>query len=342
MIFVTGGTGLVGSHLLYQLTSAGKRVKALKRKSSNTKQVIKTFSFYSDNPEKLFDLIDWVEGDILDYYSLESLLEGITAIYHCAALISFQSDDRTKMISGNVEGTANLVNAALEKGVRQICHVSSISALGKLPGGKSVDENTTWVPSKKVTGYSESKFFSEAEIWRGIEEGLDAVIVNPSIILGPGQWENGSSRLFKSVWDGLKFYTNGITGYVDVRDVVSSMIKLMEPEIFSKAKNQRYILNAENISFRELFSQIAMALGKPEPKYKATGIMLGFAWRASSLLAKILGTPSPLTRETASSSVEINRFDGGKISRLIDFSYIPVKTSIQHTARCFMTDHKNP
>ena len=150
MIFVTGGTGLVGAHLLFELTSAGNNVKALKRKTSNIQQVLKTFSYYAENPKSLFEKIEWVDGDILDYFSLEKLLNGVSEIYHCAAIVSFQSNEREKMIANNVEGTANLVNAALENGVKKICHVSSIAALGRLQNGEPVTEETNWVPSKKV------------------------------------------------------------------------------------------------------------------------------------------------------------------------------------------------
>jgi len=275
MIFVTGGTGLVGAHLLYQLTLAGHAVKALKRETSNLQQVLKTFSYYTLNPEALFTQIEWVNGDMLEYFELEKILTGITEIYHCAAIVSFDPKERKKMIANNVEGTANLVNAALENGVRKFCHVSSVAALGQLENGQLIAEETNWVPSKKVSGYSESKFFSEAEIWRGMEEGLDAVIVNPSIILGPANWETGSAKMFKTVWDGMKFYTNGITGFVDVKDVVSAMILLMNDTNFSTVKNKRFLLSSENCSYRDIFFQIADALGKPRPKYFASSFLLG-------------------------------------------------------------------
>ena len=267
MIFVTGGTGLVGAHLLFELVKKGKNVKALKRETSNTEQVKKTFSYYTQNAEELFNLIDWVNGDLLDYFSLENLLTGVTEIYHCAALVSFRSKDRKKLIANNVEGTSNLVNAALEKNVPRLCHVSSVAALGQLPNGELVTEETNWVPSKKISGYSESKFFSEAEIWRGIEEGLDAVIVNPSIIFGPANWENGSARMFKTLYNGLKFYTSGVTGFVDVKDVVEIMISLMNESNFERCKNQRFLINAENLYYRDVFNQIADSLGKARPKF---------------------------------------------------------------------------
>lgn len=341
MIFVTGGTGLVGSHLLFELAKTGKKIKALKRETSNLQQVVKVFSYYTGEPEKLFNRIEWVNGDILDYFSLEKQLKGITEIYHCAAVISFQPDERKKMISNNVEGTSNIVNAAIENGVKKICHLSSVAALGKLGNGTPTTEETNWIPSKRVSGYSESKFFSETEIWRGIEEGLDAVILNPSIILGPGNWDSGSSKFFKTIWDGLKFYTHGATGFVDVKDVVRAMLMLMDESNFEKVKNQRYLFNAETVSYRDIFSQIATALGKPAPKYATSGLMLELAWRAAAIMSVISGKQALITRETAQSSKNVNLFDGSKITRSIDFKYTPISESIAQTAGFLKSDMNN-
>lgn len=332
MIFVTGGTGLVGAHLLYELTSAGKRVKALKRKTSNLQQVIKTFSYYSKTPKELFNLIEWVDGDILDYFALEKILEGVTEIYHCAAIISLNPKERRKMITNNVEGTANLVDAAIENGVKKICHVSSIAALGRLENGLVVTEETNWMPSKKISGYSESKFFSEVEIWRGIEEGLEAVIVNPSIIFGPANWETGSAKMFKTIWDGLKFYTKGMTGFVDVKDVVKAMVLLMDEKNFEKAKNQRYLLNSENLSYQNVFCQIAGSLVKPRPKYYTSDFLLSLVWRASEFVSIFTRKPALITRETVANSNKVYHFDGSKIVKQFNFEYLPVSKSIQQTA----------
>jgi nucleoside-diphosphate-sugar epimerase len=341
MIFVTGGTGLVGAHLLYELTLAGKKVKALKRKTSNLQQVLKTFSCYSETPQELFNLIEWVDGDILDYFALEKILEGVTEIYHCAAIVSFDSKERQKMISNNVEGTANLVNAALENKVKKICHVSSVSALGRLDNQQLITEETNWVPSKKISGYSESKFFSEVEIWRGIEEGLDAVIVNPSIIFGPANWETGSAKMFKTVWDGMKFYTKGITGFVDVKDVVRAMMMLMDETNFELAKNQRYLLNAENLSYQNVFYQIADAIEKPRPKIYASDFMMDFAWRVLRIVSLITRKPPLISRETAASSRAVNNFDGSKIVKQFNFEYRPISETIQQTAVFLKQDMQN-
>ena len=341
MIFVTGGTGLVGAHLLFELTLAGKKVKALKRQTSNLQQVLKTFSYYSENSKQLFNQIEWVDGDILEYFSLEKLLQGTTEIYHCAAIVSFQTKERSKMISNNVEGTANIVNAAIENGVKKICHISSIAALGRLENGELVTEDTNWVPSKKVSGYSESKFFSEAEIWRGIEEGLDAVIVSPSIIFGPANWETGSAKMFKTIWGGMKFYTKGITGFVDVNDVTHAMIQLMDASNFETCKNQRFLLNSENLSYQNIFTQIANELDKPKPNIFASDFLLSIVWRIATFASWITGKPSMITRDSVSNSNEINNFDGSKITQTLNFKYQPISDSIKRTAGLLMEEMQN-
>ncbi len=342
MIFVTGSTGLIGSHLLYELLSRGKKVRALKRNSSNTDQVFKIFSYYNNNPEELFSQIEWVNGDVLDYFSLEKLIAGAEEVYHCAAIISFKKGDSRKMISNNVEGTANVVNASLENGIKKFCHVSSVSALGPRQNGFATDEQTNWVPSKKITAYSESKFFSEAEIWRGMEEGLDAVIVNPSIVLGPGNWDTGSPKLFKTVWDGLQFFTKGVTGFVDVKDVVKAMILLMQDENFDRCKNQRFLLNSENWSYQQLFNLIADYLHKPRPSRFASGLMLGFAWRLGILLNTFSKKKIPVTQEIAAAANSLNEYDGSKITRLTGFDYLPVQNSVKQTTEILLRDMQFP
>jgi dihydroflavonol-4-reductase len=338
MIFVTGGTGLIGAHLLYELVLTHKKVRALKRETSDVQQVVKIFSYYTENPEELFSRIEWVNGDILDYFGLEQLTKGVDEIYHCAAIISFRRGDRRLMIRNNIEGTGNLVNAALQNNVKKICHVSSVSALGPNQNGYPTDEETNWIPSKRVTSYSQSKFFSETEIWRGIEEGLNAVIVSPSIVLGPGNWKSGSPQLFQTVWDGMKFYTRGITGYVDVKDVVKAMILLMEKENFEKYKNQRFLLNSENWSYQEIFNHIADELNRPRPTWFASKLMLGLGWRAVSAFNQFMKKLPAITRETAVAATAINRFDGSKITKIPGFEYLPVTDSINRTAKYFLTD----
>lgn len=341
MIFVTGGTGLIGSHLLFELLASGRRVVALKRETSHVDQVLRTFSYYTDQPEKLFQCIEWADGDMLDYYRMEDLLDQMEEVYHCAAIISFRPGDRQQMIRNNREGTANLVNAALKNRVGKFCHVSSVAALGPDMHGSLTTENSTWVPSKKITGYSESKFYSEMEVWRGIEEGLNAVVINPSIVLGPGFWDNGSSRFFKTIWKGMRFYPRGVTGFVDVKDVTKAMVMLMDSERFETTRNQRFLLNGGNYSYQELFNQIADALNKERPSYYASQFLLQLAWRGAALYGLLSGKAPALTRETATAANQRNGFDGNKITRTIHFEYTPLGKTIEQTAKILLQEmHK--
>ncbi|MCW0482008.1 NAD-dependent epimerase/dehydratase family protein [Gaoshiqia sediminis] len=338
MIFVTGGTGLVGSHILFDLVRTGRRIRALKQNTSNLKLVSKIFSYYSDEADQLFSQIEWVEGNILDYHSLEEVLAGVTEIYHCAAIVSFHANDHDSMLNNNVRGTANLIDAALFNKVKKFCHVSSIAALGKTTDGTEINEETYWTPSKQKSAYSLSKFFSEMEVWRGIEEGLDAVIVNPSIILGPGNWDIGSPKLFQAIWKGLKYYTKGETGFVDVRDVAAAMIGLMDDQNFPDTRNQRFILNAGNMSYQEFFNKIADALQKPRPRTFAPDLILQMAWRAARLASFFSGKRPTITRDTVSGSNRINHYNGSKISQTISFNYRNLDETITDIARLFLKD----
>ncbi len=342
MILVTGGTGLVGAHLLYELTNSGLRVKALRRQQSNTEWVKKIFSYYTTRVDELFARIEWVEGDILDYLSLEEALKGVSTIYHCAAIVSFHGDDNDIMLNNNVKGTGNLIDAAIHNGVKQFCHVSSIAALGKTQDGSVITEETYWTPSKRKSGYSLSKFFSEMEVWRGIEEGLDAVIVNPSIIIGPGNWEIGSPKLFQSIWKGLKYYTKGITGFVDVRDVVKAMILLTEESRFEEVKNQRFILNAGNLSYQDFFNKIADGLNKPRPKNFASDVKLHIAWRMAKAGSFFTGKRPVITRDAVSASNQKNHYSGEKIATKTGFTYRSLDSSIADIADLFLKDMVMP
>lgn len=330
MILVTGGTGLVGSHLLFDLLSKGEKLRVLKRKSSNIELVRTTFSYYTENANELFDKIEWFNGDMLDPFSLEDALKGIEDVYHCAALVSFKKGDHKSMQDINVEGTRNLVNACLEADIRKFCMISSIAALGSPEEDEdTVNEKTAWSPEEKRSGYSVSKFNSELEVWRGIEEGLHAVIVNPSIIFGPGQWNKGSSLFFSTVAKGLKYYTKGITGYVDVRDVSRAMVSLMKSDI----ENERFILNGDNCSFEFIFKTIAKHLGIEGPTKYASKKMTGIAWRLIYLKKIFLFKQLGFTKENARSSHNIKYYSNRKINEALNFQFIPIEKSIKDTLK---------
>jgi len=336
MVFVTGGTGMVGAHLLYDLVSKGAEVRALKRPGSSILRTEKIFSYYTSEYKSLLQNIEWVDGDLLDKDSLCELLAGVDQIYHCAAIVSFDQRDRETMIHNNVEGTANLVDLAVSLYIPRFCHVSSISAIGSPPEGIEANEDHPWRNNMDHSAYSDSKYLSEMEVWRAIFLGLNAVIVNPSVIIGPGDWKSGSSILFSTVWKGLKFYTKGGTGFVDVRDVTKVMQLLMADDVWETAKNQRYILNAENRTFRDFFNQIAGCLQVKPPKYFADNLLLSLAFRLSSIKSYLTGTQPSITRETARSANRLSCFDGSKIVRTIGFEYTPVEDSIRNNAQIFL------
>ena len=235
MILVTGGSGLVGSELISQLLAQDSKVKAI----------------YNSTPLTIsHQNLTTINCDIMDTAALEEEMQGITRIYHCAGIVSFNKKNKNNLLKVNIEGTANVVNAALDAGVKKIIHVSSVSALGRIRENETITEEMNWTEETSNSLYGKSKYLGELEVWRGIGEGLEAVIVNPSIILGGNDWSKGSSEIFKSVYNEFPWYTEGITGVVDVRDVARAMILLMNSEI----NRERFILNAENLSYKKIFT----------------------------------------------------------------------------------------
>ncbi len=337
MILVTGGTGLVGSHLLFNLVSKGETVRALKRANSDLELVKNVFSFYASNQNQLFNSIEWVNGDVFDVYALEEALQKVRDVYHCAGLISFNRKDKKKLIETNVHGTRNLVNASLNAQIRKFCMFSSIAALGTSPKGETeINETTQWNVEQNKSAYSSSKFRAELEVWRGIAEGLHAIIVNPSVILGPGGWHKGSSLLFKTIAEGLNFYTKGITGYVDVRDVCCAAIELMESEI----KNERFILNGENCSFEWILKSIAKELRVKIPSKYASPKITEMAWRLTCLKNLFSRKKVNFTKETARSAHQVNYYSNQKIKNELAFQFTDIEKSIRDTAKHYPLNTK--
>jgi dihydroflavonol-4-reductase len=339
LILVTGGTGLVGTHLLYDLCRSGKQVRVLKRPDSNVANVKKVFSYYTAEPETLLKNIEWRDADLLDVYSLTEAMEGITEVYHCAAMVSFESSHQNEMMKTNIEGTANMVNAATGKGIKKFCHVSSIATLGRAEHGALTTEETFWKSSPENSNYSISKYGAEREVWRASEEGLNVIIVNPSLIVGPGNWEQSSSNMFSKGYKGIKFYSSGLNGFVDVRDVSSLMIQLMESDI----SNQRFLINGENASFRHFFDLIHTGFSKPVSTIRAGKFLSSFAWRAEKFRSMLTGSPPLITRETARSAHRISRFSNEKILKVFpDHTFIPLERSISDTCKLFLRDKASP
>ncbi|MCF6184262.1 MAG: NAD-dependent epimerase/dehydratase family protein [Bacteroidales bacterium] len=331
-ITVTGGTGMTGSYLLFKLAEKGYKITALRRNNSNLKITRKIFNVLSEKGELLFSEIKWVDGNILDFGSVDFAVKNADFVYHTAAVVSFKPKDRKHMIYNNVQGTANVVNACLANSVKKLCHVSSVAAIGNTLEGELLKEDTELTDFDNISDYAVSKFQSEREVWRGIAEGLNAVIVNPSIILGAGNWEAGSPRLIKTIWDGLKFYTRGVNGFVDVRDVVDIMILLTESDI----SNERFIINSENISYKYLFEIIAENLEKKCPSVLAGSFMLESMMYFDKIRYFFTGKEPRLTKYTLRSAQQKHSCSNEKITSALNFGFIPVEQSIKEICQIFL------
>lgn len=331
MILVTGATGMLGSHLAFALCSQGNKIRASYRHKSSIEKTAAVFKMYTSNPEAILQNMEWVQSDLSDIQSLDPVFGDIHKVYHCAAEVSFDARKRRDIVQNNMVCARNVVECCLKHNVEKLCHVSSIAALGTKVADEMLTESHFWVNAKNRSAYSESKYLSEMEVWRGIAEGLNAVIVNPSVILGPGNWDAGSPSLFKLVDRGLKFYTNGGTGFIDVNDVVKCMIGLMDSPICG----ERFILNAENMSYRQFFNTIAVSLGKKPPSIEAKPWMLSLAWRIEALRSKIFCVEPKITRQTAKTSLVFDCYSNDKIvSQAYDF--IPVASSIKRIAEIYL------
>ena len=335
MILVTGGTGLVGSYLLHHLLSEGCEVKALYREGSSFERTKLIFGYMSDDSTKLFGQIQWVKGDMLDIHSLTDALSGVDEVYHCAAIISFDPGEKARMIQSNTDGTSNLVNACLATGVRKFCHVSSIAALGRAENEGLIDEHTQWKASRNNSGYAVSKYGAEREVWRGSAEGLQVVIVNPSVILGAGEPSQSSVRLFYAIRKHSRFYTVGMNGYVDVRDVVKIMHLLMESDI----SNKRYVLNSQNLTYRELFTLVAEHCKVTFPQIRIPRLALSLAWRLEKMRSMFTGKMPLVTRETVRTSSNNYRYSAEAIEKELNIKFIPISQTIADMCR-FMKSEK--
>ncbi len=331
MILVTGGTGLVGSHLLYHLLQSENSVKAIHQKTSDIAAVKKVFSYYTTNFETFFNKIIWLEAELNDVPALEIAFNNVTTVYHCAAFVSFNPADYKKMRRINIDGTTNIVNLCISNTIKKLCFVSSIAAVEKNIKNEIIDESESWNSETKKSGYAITKYGAEMEVWRASQEGIDVVIVNPGVILGSGFWHKGSSNLFTKINNGFNYYTEGVTGFIGVKDVVQIMQKLMQSTI----KNERFILVAENISFKTLFYQIADALNKNRPKIKVTNFLSEFVWRLDWIKSKVTGKTPLITKNSAKSSQSKYYFSSKKIETALKYKFEKIESIIQNVGQNF-------
>ncbi len=329
MVFVTGGTGLIGSHLLVELVQRHDAVTAIYNDPEKIQTVKKVFEFYlKAESAALFGKIRWVQCNILDVGDLEEVMAGHQQIYHCAAIVSFKRRDFSKMIAVNRYGTANIVNVALSLNIKRLCYVSSTAAVGNkdVPEDELVDESNKWILTDQTRGYSISKYSAEKEVWRGIEEGLDAVIVNPSIAFGAGNWEESSMVIFDTIRKGLKFYSPGANAFVDARDVAKIMVTLMDRDIV----NERFLCIGENRPFFEVFATIARQLNQPPPKYKASPLLMGIAWRLAVFWAVITFSSPVITRSSAESAFKKIKYSNKKITDRLDYDFYTLEEMVEN------------
>lgn len=329
MILITGGTGLVGAHLIMSFAGASQKIKATYRSEESLAKVKQLFAVCGSAPN-----VDWVKADVNDLTLLKEAFIDVKTVYHCAALVSFEKKDKEKLFKTNTEGTANIVNCCLDFGVDALCYVSSTAAIGINKEGIG-NEEVEWEQEDKVSNYSVSKYFAELEVWRGIEEGLNAAIVNPAVIIGAGDWEKSSSNLFLKVWKGLRFYSLGVNGFVNIEDVVTVMRLLIDKKVYS----QRFLLVGEHLTFKALFEHIADALNVKRPTIEVKKWMAETVWRIEAIKSFFFGTSPLVTRESAESALSIVHYQNDKVKKYLDFEFTSIKKGIEKTALVFKASH---
>lgn len=321
MNLITGATGLLGSYLAKLLLSKGEKVRAIRRKTSD----LSLLGNYASQ-------IEWIEGDVLDIASLDEAMTGVTHVYHCAAVISFIPSEIDYMLKVNIEGTGNVMNAALVAGVKKVVHVSSVAGFGLPANGKIIDEKYSDPNINKRFWYYRSKHFGEREVWRANAEGLDVVIVCPGTILGAGWWNAEPNSLFKEIYNGLKFYTTSTNGFVDVRDVVECCHGLMQSEMV----NDKFIISSENISFKNVIWQMADELKVKRPRLVAGKFLRAVAWRMEAMKSFFSKQRPLITKESAEIASLDFTYNNEKIKRALNYNFRPVRDTIAETAKAFL------
>ena len=338
MDLVTGATGIVGMPLVVKLLAKGQTVRALHRPASNRDRVEQAVR---DSVPDGLSRLHWIEGDVTDPDFLEAALEGVTRVFHCAALVSFHKADHATMRAINAEGTANLVNAMLHLGTPRLIHVSSVAALGRKTGVPT-DESTLFEEQPGTSGYAHSKHRAEMEAWRGAAEGLPGglVVVNPTVILGPGDFRRSSAALFRHIDQGLAWYPSGSGGYVGSEDVAEVCVRLADSDV----QDERFVLCADHMPHRELMVRVAQALGRQGPSRRVRPWMAGLAWRLFAFAELLTGRRSMATQESLASASEDLQYDGTKILRTLqglgqDWSYEPISQVIAKTALAYRSEN---
>lgn len=331
MNLVIGATGIVGSHVLLELLQNNEVVVAAKQKSSDVSKVKELFAYYGAQAESLFDRIKWIDLDIRDVFSIEESLEGISTVYHCGGLVSFNNKDRKKLKQINELGTKNVVDACLFKKVKALCYVSSIATINNSDYVLPLTEDVFWKKKGNESEYAWSKYNAEREVWRGMQEGLNAVIVNPGVILSPVFWTQSSAKLFDVCYKGNKFYTNGLTAYVLASDVAKLMYELIKKQQFGN----RFIVIENNYSFKEVLGNIQLAFQKPAPSIYVSAYILKIAQIFEIVITFFTRKERKLTRSVLNAMRNTQTFSNEKVKRTLGFEFRPIKEGIEEICRYY-------
>ena len=332
MILVTGGTGLVGSHLLVRLAQENEPIRAIYRTLESIEKTKKVFSYYTNNVKDLFANIEWVQADITDVPSMIPAFKEVKKVYHCAAVISFDPTDYRTMRKVNIHGTAIIANLSIDAKVEKLCFVSSIATVGDHPKKEFANEENDWGGNEKNNGYAITKYGAETEVWRASQEGVDVIIVNPGVILGSGFWDSGSGKMFTQIYKGFQFYSNGVTGFVGVKDVVGCMVQLMQ----SNCKNQRFILVSENKSFKEVLFSIAEAFGKKKPTRCVQPWQASLLWRWEWLVSKTTSRKIRMSKYTAKTLFRKTYYSSEKCKIQLEVTFKSVEEVIKQVSKEYL------
>jgi nucleoside-diphosphate-sugar epimerase len=335
MILVTGGTGLVGSHLLYQLTVENEKIRAIYRTEKSFEAVKRTFSYFTVDVENLFSKIDWIKADITDVPSLTTAFKNVDIVYHAAALVSFDDNDYRKMRQINIDGTANIVNQCVSNSIKKLCYVSSIATVGDAINNEKVTEENEWNTEANNNGYAITKHGAEMEVWRGSQEGIDVVIVNPGVILGAGFWNINTGQFFSKVANNFNYFTEGVTGFVGVNDVAKTMIKLTK----SSVKNEQFILVSENNSFREIFTFIAKEFEKKPPSIRISQLFSKFLRRVDAVVTFVTRKKRLITKDSVKSLHGKTYYSSEKITTTINFTFESIEEIIKEVCAIYKKEN---
>lgn len=328
MNVITGGTGSVGMHLVATWLAAGEPVRVFARPQAERSRLRNFLAHALAHDPGAFDRLEWAEGDLMDGIALEEAFAGAKRVVHAAAVVSFHRRDAVHMMRANRDGTANVVNAMLATGVGELVYISSVAALGRKPGEPVVHEETVFEDGPAVSAYARSKYRAELEVWRGQEEGLRVLVLNPVIVIGPGDYARSSAALLSQVANGLRFFPTGSNGFVAAQDVADAAWQLLQ----SGAWGHRFVVCGFHATYREVLDALADALETQRPRFAVRPWMAGIAWRVARLVEFVTGHPAFATRDALATSARNHRYSSEKLTNRIGLAFTPLQPAAKRAA----------